>query len=234
MTIRGNEYPIPELIFPQHVLLSVFDKDGLDELVQGLLGINPNIMFYSTGGTGKAITEILGDRASQNYTSVEGFTGSPEMEGGLVKTLHPKIHAGLLGERGNPEHERYIGDVMEQMTGTPGVYFDVLVGNLYPFEQIIMKSDVTPEEARINIDIGGPTMVKAAAKNWHSVAVLTNPKQYSDFVSDLVADKGISAKQRFNLARRAFIQVGNYEGAIGNHFAGFDYTTDILPGLNIQ
>jgi len=164
MTIRKNKFPVIDIIKPKHVLLSVFDKEGLDMIVTGLRGFNPEVMFYSTGGTGERVLEILGENAERNYTSVEDFTRSPEMEGGLVKTLHPKIHAGLLGERGNPKHEKYLRDEMREMTGTPGVFFDVCVVSLYPFGKVLEGDDCTPEEARVNIDIGGSTMLSAAAK----------------------------------------------------------------------
>jgi len=107
VAIRENVYQVVDLIRPAHILVSVFDKSGLEALVRGILGANPSAVFYSTGGTGKKIIEILGG-GSSNYKPVEEFTGAPEMEGGLVKTLHPKIHAGLLAERGNPAHEEYL------------------------------------------------------------------------------------------------------------------------------
>ena len=106
MSIRENVYQVIDLIKPEHVLVSVFDKNGLEGLVRGILEVNPSAKFYSTGGTGKKIIEILGPQSGKNYVSVEEFTGAPEMEGGLVKTLHPKIHAGLLAERGNPTPRR--------------------------------------------------------------------------------------------------------------------------------
>lgn len=233
--LRSNVFKVLDKIKPQHVLVSVFFKDGLDELVLGLLAVNPEVKFYSTGGTGKKIQEILGDRAAKNYVPVETYTGAPEMEGGLVKTLHPKIHAGLLAERGNPAHEEYLEKTLATMGQGPGVYFDILVSNLYPFGQAVAAEDATAETARINIDIGGPGMTMAASKNWHSVAVLTDPKQYADFIDALKSNGGATtAEMRFVLAKQAFSRVGEYRMAIGKHFAGLDYEKDVLPTIDLS
>jgi phosphoribosylaminoimidazolecarboxamide formyltransferase/IMP cyclohydrolase len=203
--------------------------------VKGILAVNPSAKFYSTGGTGKKIVEILGPEASGNYLSVEDFTGAPEMEGGLVKTLHPKIHAGLLAERGNPAHEEYLYGTLASMGGKAGVYFDVFVGNLYPFTSVIAKEGTTSETARVNIDIGGPAMTMAAAKNWHSVAVLTSPSQYGNFIGTL-RDKGgkIGLEQRFKLARDAMRSIGEYRTAIGDYFSKLDFHKDVKPFLGVS
>jgi phosphoribosylaminoimidazolecarboxamide formyltransferase/IMP cyclohydrolase len=235
MSIRENIYQVIDLIKPEHILVSVFDKSGLDGLVKGILDSNPDVKFYSTGGTGKKIIELLGPKASRNYTSVEVFTGAPEMEGGLVKTLHPKIHAGLLAERGNPAHEEYLHKTLAQMGGSPGVYFDVFVGNLYPFTSVISQEGVLPETARVNIDIGGPAMTMASAKNWHSIAVLTSALQYQDFINSLKKNNGkIRLELRFKLAQHAIKSVGDYRTAIGNYFLTLDFQRDVKPHLNIQ
>ncbi len=235
MSIRENIYQVVELIKPSHILVSVFDKSGLDDLVRGILDVNRDARFYSTGGTGKKIMEILGTDAPRNYTSVEDFTGAPEMEGGLVKTLHPKIHAGLLAERGNPAHEEYLYKTLAKMGGTPGVYFDVFVGNLYPFSSVIAKEGTTSETARVNIDIGGPAMTMASAKNWHSVAALTASAQYKDFISALKANNGmIGLQQRFILAAEAMKSIGDYRTAIGNYFSSIDFQKDVMPYLRVR
>lgn len=233
MSIRTNKHPVLNLIKPQHVLVSVFDKTGLDILVAGILEINPNAKFYSTGGTGKRIMEILGDKAATNYISVEQFTGALEMEGGLVKTLHPKIHAGLLAERNNPAHEEYLIGMLTEFSKYSGVYFDIFVGNLYPFTSVIAKEDCTPEDARVNIDIGGPAMTMAAAKNWHSVAALTDPLQYPGFLQYLRKEGGTTLHMRFNLAVAAMMRVGEYRKSIGDYFSRLDFEKDVLPTLNI-
>ena len=235
MSIRENKYTVADRIRPEHILVSVFDKDGLEDLIRGICDVNPAVRFYSTGGTGKKIIDILGSRATENYTPVEEFTGAPEMEGGLVKTLHPKIHAGLLAERGNPAHEEYLQKTLAALGGSPGVYFDVFVGNLYPFTSVIAQAGTTPETARVNIDIGGPAMTMASAKNWHSVAVLTSPGQYKFFLESLRNNNGtIGLEQRFSLACQAMKSVGEYRSAIGSYFGKLDFAKDIKPFLTIQ
>lgn len=235
MSIRENIHEVIDFIKPSHILVSVFDKSGLEELVKGILELNAGAKFYSTGGTGKKIMSILGNNALQNYLSVEEFTGAPEMEGGLVKTLHPKIHAGLLAERGNPAHEEYLFNMLAGIGGSPGVYFDVFVGNLYPFTSVVGQEGTTPETARVNIDIGGPAMTMASAKNWHSIAVLTSASQYADFIASLKSTSGnINLELRFNLARQAMKSIGEYRTAIGEYFSGLDYQRDIKPLLKIK
>ncbi|MDA8082197.1 MAG: hypothetical protein M0024_00900 [Nitrospiraceae bacterium] len=234
MSIRENAYKVIDSIKPENILVSVFDKEGLDTLIRGILEANPSARFYSTGGTGKKIIEILGKNAGRNYTPVEEFTGAPEMEGGLVKTLHPKIHAGLLAERGNPSHEEYLYRTLSSLGGTPGVYFDIFVGNLYPFTSVVAKEGTTSETARVNIDIGGPAMTMASAKNWHSIAVLTSPGQYSPFLSSLKENNGtIGLQQRFSLACQAMKSIGEYRTAIGEYFGRLDFEKDVRPFLNI-
>jgi len=235
MSIRENIYQVIDLIKPEHILVSVFDKNGLEDLVKGIMEASPSAKFYSTGGTGKKIIEILGPQSGRHYVSVEDFTGAPEMEGGLVKTLHPKIHAGLLAERGNPSHEEYLYKTLAGMGGTPGVYFDVFVGNLYPFTSVIAQEGTTSETARVNIDIGGPAMTMASAKNWHSIAVLTSAVQYKGFVQSIKDQGGrISLEQRFALAAQAMKSIGEYRTAIGNYFSSLNFEKDVRPFLNIQ
>jgi len=235
MSIRENIHQVIDLIKPEHILVSVFDKTGLDELVKGILGAYPAARFYSTGGTGKKIAEILGSDAAKNYISVEEFTGAPEMEGGLVKTLHPKIHAGLLAERGNPAHEEYMYKTLAAGSKYAGVYFDIFVGNLYPFTSVIEKEGTTSETARVNIDIGGPAMTMASAKNWHSIAVLTSPAQYAGFLEALRKNNGrVSLEKRFGLAAEAMKLIGEYRTVIGDYFTKLDFVRDVKPSLNIR
>jgi phosphoribosylaminoimidazolecarboxamide formyltransferase/IMP cyclohydrolase len=235
MSIRENIHQVMDLIKPEHILVSVFDKNGLEELIKGVLEVNPEAIFYSTGGTGKKIIEILGAQSQKNYVSVEDFTGAPEMEGGLVKTLHPRIHAGLLAERGNPAHEEYLYKTLAQNGSTAGVYFDIFVGNLYPFTSVISKEGTTSETARVNIDIGGPAMTMASAKNWHSVAVLTSADQYAGFIQELKNQNGRTGlEQRFKLAAQAMKSIGEYRTAIGNYFSALDFGKDVRPFLSIK
>ena len=140
---------IDDLVKVNHVLASVSDKNGLDHLIPGLVQINPDIMIYSTGGTYKRIRDILGeDNASRNLTSVSEYTGQPEMQGGLVKTLDFKIYLGLLSETYNEMH-------VKDLQRVDAVPINMVVVNLYPFKETIAKPDVTPEQARTHIDIGG-------------------------------------------------------------------------------
>jgi phosphoribosylaminoimidazolecarboxamide formyltransferase/IMP cyclohydrolase len=138
---------------------------------------------------------------------VAEYTGFPEMQRGLVKTLHPKIHAGILGERNNPEHQRYLA---EEMNG--GVYIDMVVVNLYPFEETIAKPDSTFETARGNIDIGGPTMIRGAAKNFPSCAVVCEPGDYEKVMREIEENNGCTTfEQRLGLAQKVFDATARYD-----------------------
>src|SRR5271157_2822966 len=165
------------------VLMSLFDKTGLDDLARGLVRMNPGIMLLSTGGTYSALCAALGDSAATAVRQVSDYTGQPEMQGGLVKTLDFKIYLGLLSETYNSAHAADL-----QRTGAAVI--DMVVANLYPFEQAIARHGATLEDARANIDIGGPCMVRAAAKNFHRVAVLTDPSDYQPVLAELSAGRG--------------------------------------------
>ena len=154
------------------VLLSLSDKTSLETLVRGILAANPDARFLSTGGTHAALQALLGPAASATLRQVSDYTGQPEMQGGLVKTLDFKIYLGLLSETYNPAHAA-------DLARTGAAVIDMVVVNLYPFEQTVAAARATLEDARANIDIGGPCMVRAAAKNFHRVAVLTDPADYS-------------------------------------------------------
>ncbi|MDD4872624.1 MAG: hypothetical protein PHR77_18900 [Kiritimatiellae bacterium] len=197
-----------------HVLVSVSDKTGLDRLVKALVDINPKVMIYSTGGTFNAIRKWLGVKcAKKNLMQVSKYTGQPEMQGGLVKTLDFKIYLGLLSETYNKAH-------VKDLKRVKGVAIDMIVVNLYPFKQTITSAGVTPEEARTNIDIGGPCMVRASAKNYLRVASLTEPADYDRILEELVKSNGnISLRTRFNLARKAFAQTAEYDTAIAKYLA---------------
>jgi len=196
-----------------NVLASVSDKTGLDALVLGLVAVNPSVMIYSTGGTFKRIQEILGEEsASKNLTAVAAYTGQPEMQGGLVKTLDFKIYLGLLSETYNDAH-------VQDLQRCNAVPIDMVVVNLYPFQQTVAKSDVTPEEARTNIDIGGPCMVRASAKNYLRVTSLTDPGDYGCILDELRGSDGrLSLKTRFELMKKAFAHTAEYDAAIAAYF----------------
>ena len=169
---------IDDAVKVDHVLASVSDKTGLDKFIPALVKINPDVMIYSTGGTYKKIAEILGDAASKNLMQVSAYTGQPEMQGGLVKTLDFKIYLGLLSETYNEAH---VADIKR----VEGVNIDMVVANLYPFKQTVAKADATVEMARANIDIGGPCMVRASAKNYLRVASVTDPSDYDAIIAEL-------------------------------------------------
>ncbi|MEK6890982.1 MAG: hypothetical protein AABX03_02495 [Nanoarchaeota archaeon] len=214
MSIRDLQGCVEDLIPVNNVLASVSDKTGLDFFIPALVRINPKIRFLSTGGTYNKIKEILGNPSKDTLLEVAEYTGFPEMEGGLVKTLHPKVHAGILGERGNPKHQRYL---QEELKGA--VFIDMAIVNLYPFVQTISKPDVTFEKARGNIDVGGPTMMRAAAKNFPSCASVCDPEDYQDILSTIVKNNGCTTfNQRFALAPKVFEMTSAYDEMIAKYF----------------
>jgi phosphoribosylaminoimidazolecarboxamide formyltransferase/IMP cyclohydrolase len=193
----------------QRAILSVSDKSGLDFLIPNLIKINPEIHFYSTGGTYRAVAQILGPEAAATHlTAVADYTGQPETQGGLVKTLDFKIYLGLLTETYNEAHQA-------DLVRTSAVPLDMVVSNLYPFEATVAREGVTVEDARANIDIGGPCMIRAAAKNYLRVAPVVDPADYAGLVEFLQAHDGrLSLAKRFELARKAFAHTAKYDTMI--------------------
>ncbi|EKU26713.1 bifunctional phosphoribosylaminoimidazolecarboxamide formyltransferase/IMP cyclohydrolase [Xanthomonas graminis] len=188
----------------RRALLSVSDKTGLIDLARALAA--RNVVLLSTGGTAKAIRE-----AGLAVKDVAELTGFPEMMDGRVKTLHPLVHGGLLGRAGSD-------DAVMAQHGIAAI--DLLVLNLYPFEAVTSKADCTLAEAVENIDIGGPAMLRSAAKNFARVAVATDPAQYADLLADLEAHDGqLSAAKRFALSVAAFNRVAQYDAAISNYLS---------------
>ena len=195
----------------RNVLISVSDKSGLQKLVTQLLDINPDIMFYSTGGTFNTIQGFLGQKADAHLRQVSQYTGQPETQGGLVKTLDFKIYLGILTETYNTDHQ-------QDLKRTQAVPLDMVVVNLYPFRQTIAKSGVTVEEARGNIDIGGPCMIRASAKNYLRVASVVNPDDYGMIVATMEAGGGkTSLELRFRLAQKAFLHTADYDRMIADY-----------------
>jgi len=211
---------IDEAVAIQHVLVSVSDKAGLEAFIPGLLQINPCLKLYSTGGTFQALQKCLGERlAKKHLVQASDYTGQPEMQGGLVKTLDFKIYLGLLSETYNPAHGADLRRVK-------GVAIDMVIVNLYPFARTIAQPGVTPEQARANIDIGGPCMVRAAAKNFLRVASVTDPADYPAIVAELKQSGGkLSLETRFNLARKAFAHTAQYDTAIAGYLAKCPFET---------
>ena len=184
----------------ERALVSVYDKSGLCEFVRQLAA--HGIEIVSTGGTARLLRE-----AGIAVREVSDLTGWPEMLGGRVKTLHPKVHGGILFRRGNA------GD-REQTSEHQIAPIDLVVVNLYPFEATAAKPGLTPEELIENIDIGGPAMVRSAAKNFESVAVVTDPADYAAIAAEIAAHGGVSLAARLELARKAFALTARYDGKI--------------------
>ena len=183
----------------RRALLSVSNKTGIVKL--GYFLSNNGVEIISTGGTMKVLKE-----AGVPVTYVSDVTGTPEMMDGRVKTLNPKIHGGILAVRSNPKH------MEDKKNGIQPI--DLVVVNLYPFQETIAKPDVTEAEAIENIDIGGPAMVRASAKNFHDVVIITNPDRYEDLIHMLKEKGDIDLKTRKMLAQEAFAHTAEYDTAI--------------------
>lgn len=197
----------------RNVLASVSDKTGLDRFIPALVALNPEVTIYSTGGTYAALRTVLGAGAAQHLRRVSDYTGQPEMQGGLVKTLDFKIYLGLLSETYNVAHAA-------DLARTGALPMDMVVVNLYPFAQTVARPDATPEQARANIDIGGPCMVRAAAKNFLRVAAVTDPADYDRVLEELRRNGGrLSLATRFALAQKAFAHTAAYDTAIASYLA---------------
>ena len=193
----------------KRALISVSDKSGVLEFARSLQQFGVEIL--STGGTAKLFRDH-----QLPVTEVGDYTGFPEMLDGRVKTLHPKVHGGILGRRDLPAHVSAM-----QEAGIPNI--DMVVVNLYPFRETIAKPDCTLEDAIENIDIGGPTMVRAAAKNYTHVAIVTDPADYAALTREMQSSGGaIGAETRFKLARKAFSHTAEYDGAISNYLPALD------------
>jgi phosphoribosylaminoimidazolecarboxamide formyltransferase / IMP cyclohydrolase len=190
---------------PLTALLSVSDKTGVLELAREFAALG--IRLLSTGGTAKLLSD-----AGLAVTEVAAHTGFPEMLDGRVKTLHPIIHGGLLARRDQPAH---MSALAEHGIAT----IDLLVVNLYPFEATVAQPGCTLDDAIENIDIGGPAMVRSAAKNWKDVAVLTDASQYPQVLAELKADGHVGIATKFALAVAAFNRISNYDGAISDYLS---------------
>ena len=184
-----------------YALLSVSDKTGIVDFAEGL--VRAGYTIISSGGTA-AVLQAEGIPV----TKVSEYTGSPEILNGRVKTLHPKIHGGILAQRGNPAHD------LDRKANDIG-FIDIVAVNLYPFKETVAKPDVTLAEAIENIDIGGPSMVRSAAKNYKDVAVLTNPNQYGIYLDSIKGNISIqpdTLRKQFML--EAFKHTAEYDATI--------------------
>ena len=184
----------------KRALISVSDKAGLIPFVTGLAEAGVDLL--STGGTAKALLD-----AGLAVRSVSDFTGSPEILDGRVKTLHPRVHGAILARRSVPEH-------MSQIAEQGIEVIDMVVVNLYPFGQTVARPDCTLEQAIENIDIGGPSMLRSAAKNFEDVAVVADPADYDAVLAEIKKNGGLSRETRFRLARKAFLSTARYDSAI--------------------
>ncbi len=196
-------------------LISVSDKSGLDKLAKLLDSFKVKIL--STGGTAKWLRE-----KGIEVTDVSSLTDFPEILDGRVKTLHPKIFGGILAKADNAKHEN-------QLTEHNIPLIDLVVCNLYPFEEVVSRDDCTPEIAIENIDIGGPSLIRAAAKNFSRTLVVTDPKDYHDIISELEQNNGKASDQtRANMANKAFALCSEYNQAISDYFT----SRRISSGIN--
>lgn len=208
----------------KRALVSVSDKTGVVEFAQALTEVGYEVV--STGGTAKALRD-----AGVKVTYISEVTGFPEILGGRVKTLHPKVHGGILAQR-TPEH-------LQELEENAIVPIDIVAVNLYPFKQTISKPDVTLADAIENIDIGGPTMVRAAAKNHQDVAIVVNPSRYQLVIDELKEKGSISGETRFSLALEAFSHTAEYDRCIADYLSrvsrekGFSKTFT-LAGQRVQ
>ena len=208
----------------KRVIISVSDKEGISNFATGLQDFDVEIL--STGGTAKHLRD-----AGVKVMDISEYTGSPEILDGRVKTLHPKIYGGVLALRDNDTH-------LQQMAENEIEPIDMIVVNLYPFEEVIKKEDVDLMEAIENIDIGGPTMLRAAAKNYQYVTIVTHPEDYKELLKELKKNKGsISPDTNFRLAVKAFSYVSRYDAAISNFLGAIDQNgehTKFPPSLTIH
>ena len=203
-----------------NALLSVSDKTGIVDFARALHTLG--VKLISTGGTAKLLAE-----QGLPVTEVADVTAFPEMLDGRVKTLHPKVHGGLLARRDVPEHMAALK--------THGIdTIDLLVVNLYPFEATVAQPGCTLEDAIENIDIGGPAMVRSAAKNWQDVGVLTDASQYPAVLAELKANGKLSNKLRFALSVAAFNRIANYDAAISNYLSAIDFEATAQAGAPVS
>lgn len=201
-------------------LISVSDKTGLVNFAGRLS--RHSVELISTGGTAGMLRE-----AGLQVRDVSDLTGFPEILGGRVKTLHPKVHGGLLAIRGNSDHQRQVEENRIE-------YIDLVVVNLYPFRETVARPNVSLEEAIENIDIGGPSMIRSAAKNFEDVVVLVSPANYTGVADEMDANAGcVSTETRFKLARQAFETTAQYDSAI-NEFLSGSVKVDASGDLHVE
>jgi phosphoribosylaminoimidazolecarboxamide formyltransferase/IMP cyclohydrolase len=200
----------------ERALISLTDKSGIEDFARNLQELGVEIL--STGGTAKKMRE-----SGIKVKDVAEFTGFPEMLDGRVKTLHPKVHAGILAQKTNPDH-------LSQMAAHGLQPIDLIAVNLYAFDKTVARPDCTLADAIENIDIGGPTMLRAAAKNYRDVTVLVDPADYPQVIAEMRATGNTTLKTRFTLARKVFALTSRYDTAISAWLERIDVNNH--PELN--
>jgi phosphoribosylaminoimidazolecarboxamide formyltransferase / IMP cyclohydrolase len=190
----------------QRAIISVSDKSGVVDFARQLVD-RYAVEVISTGGTAKTL-----EQNGVTVRSISAYTGFPEIMDGRVKTLHPRVHGGLLAVRDNPSH-------VQQMTANQIQPIDMVVVNLYPFRETIAKPEVSVAEAIENIDIGGPAMLRSAAKNHNFVTVIVDPADYGVVLAEIEENKEVSLETRKRLAAKAFRHTADYDTAIANYLA---------------
>jgi phosphoribosylaminoimidazolecarboxamide formyltransferase/IMP cyclohydrolase len=207
-----------DLVPVHNVLASVFDKTGLSDFVRALVdsAAQGSLTFYSTGGTYEELSKTLAGLSGVSLVKISDYTGQPEMAGGLVKTLDWKIYLGLLAETGNESHDA-------DLRRNGAVRFDMVISGLYPFHTASADAGSSPEFLRQNIDIGGPCMIRAAAKNYLRVASVSNPSQYAALVEELRSTGGRTRLEtRRRLAAEAFALTSRFDAAVSSRIGGLD------------
>jgi phosphoribosylaminoimidazolecarboxamide formyltransferase/IMP cyclohydrolase len=196
----------------ERALISLTDKSGIEDFARALTDMGIEIL--STGGTAKKMRA-----GGVAVTDVSAFTGFPEMLDGRVKTLHPLVHGGILNQRDNPEHQRQCRE-----HGIKPI--DIIAVNLYAFEKTVADPNCALADAVENIDIGGPTLLRASAKNFHDVTVIVDPADYAQVLAELRADGNTSLKTRFRLAVKVFQLTSAYDTAIADWLVKVDLDAD--------
>ena len=206
----------------RRVLLSVSDKSGLESFVPRLVA-RADVVIYSTGGTYDRVADILGSSAEEHLRRVSDYTGQPEMQGGLVKTLDYRIYLGLLSEPYNEAHAADRSRVDAEL-------IDMVVVNLYPFRSVASRAGSDAEDARSNIDIGGPCMLRAAAKSYLRVAAVCDPADYESIADELDTNGGsLRFETRFRLAQKTFGHTAQYDRAIADYLSERSYAEAVAP-----
>jgi phosphoribosylaminoimidazolecarboxamide formyltransferase/IMP cyclohydrolase len=205
-----------DLVSVRNILASTYDKSGLADFVRGIVAASAaaGLRFYSTGGTYDELAVALEGLKGVELVKVSDYTGQPEMKGGLVKTLDWKIYLGLLAETGDAAHEA-------DLERAGAVHFDMVIANLYPFEAAAADAGAAPEELRQRIDIGGPCMIRAAAKNYLRIASVSSPAQYGALLAELKAAGGATRLEtRRRLAAEAFALTSRFDATVSARIGG--------------